>query len=91
MVAPKDKLEGSALPINQQAYIYRTDLDLGKSVDLTIKNKNNGFYIFIVEGSVNINNNILNSRDAIGVWEIENISIEAKENTKLIVIEVPMD
>lgn len=90
VVAPKDKLEGNALPINQQAYIYRTDLDKEQSVTLTSKKSDHGFYIFIVDGEVNIEDTTLKSRDAIGVFEIETITIKGNVNSSLIIIEVPM-
>jgi redox-sensitive bicupin YhaK (pirin superfamily) len=91
VVAPKNHLEADALPINQQAYIYRSDLDSENSVTLTIKNSNNGFYVFVVEGEVVIGNVILKSRDAIGVWETENLEVKAKKNSSVIIIEVPMN
>lgn len=90
IVAPKDKLEGDALPISQQAYIYRTDLDSDGSISLNKKNKNNGYYIFVVEGSIEVGDTILDSRDAIGVTEIDEVGIKAKLNSSLIIIEVPM-
>lgn len=91
VIAPKNKLQGNALPIHQQAYIYKGDIDLGTTVNLKTKANNNGFYVFIIEGSIEINSTVLNSRDAIGVWETKNLTIKANENTELIVIEVPMD
>jgi redox-sensitive bicupin YhaK (pirin superfamily) len=90
VVAPKDKLEGDALPISQQAYIYRTDLDSNFSLSLNMKSKNNGYYIFVVEGSVEIGDTILDSRDAIGITETDEVGIKAKLNSSLIIIEVPM-
>jgi redox-sensitive bicupin YhaK (pirin superfamily) len=90
VVAPKDKLEGDALPISQQAYIYRTDLEIDKSVSLNVKNKNNGFYVFVEDGKIDFNGTELETRDAIGIYEVESISLTAKANTKLIIIEVPM-
>lgn len=91
VVAPKDKLEGDALPISQQAYIYRTHLDADNSVSLSPKNSNNGFYVFITEGNVSVSENILDKRDAIGVWEAEAITIFANKNSEVIIIEVPMN
>jgi hypothetical protein len=91
VVAPKDKLEGDALPISQQAYIYRTNLDVSSSVTLNAKNVDNGFYVFIVDGKVTIDSNTLNSRDAIGVWDSDSLEITAKDNSEIIIIEVPMD
>jgi len=90
VVAPKDKLEGDALPIGQQAYIYRTDLEIDKSVSLNVKNSNNGFYVFVEDGKIDFNGTELESRDAIGIYEVESIRLTAKANAKLIIIEVPM-
>ncbi|WP_203258614.1 pirin family protein [Hyunsoonleella ulvae] len=91
VVSPKDKLEGEALPISQQAYIYRTELDEGKSVTLKPKDGTNGFYVFVTDGNVNVSGNILEKRDAIGVWETEDLEILAKNNSEIVIIEVPMN
>ncbi|WP_299335338.1 pirin family protein [uncultured Psychroserpens sp.] len=91
VVAPKDKLEGDALPISQQAYIYRTSLDAGKSVHLDIKSGQNGFYIFVVDGEVDIADTILRKRDAIGISETERIEIKANDKSELVIVEVPMN
>ena len=91
VVAPKDNLEGDALPISQQAYIYRTSLDASNSVSLKPKNGDNGFYIFVTEGSVGVSGNSLDKHDAIGVWEVDAIEVSANENSDLIIIEVPMN
>jgi len=90
LVAPKDKLEGEALPINQQAYIYKTNLVEGKSLELKPKSQDNGFYIFNIEGDVNVEDNQLNNRDAIGVYDTDSVSIKANKSSEFIVIEVPM-
>ncbi|WP_396601202.1 pirin family protein [Algibacter sp. R77976] len=90
VVAPKDKLEGEALPISQQAYIYRSTIDKDKSIDLKIKSGKNGFYIFVVDGEVEIVNNTLVKRDAIGISELEYVKIKSNSNSELIIVEVPM-
>nr|WP_321225786.1 pirin family protein [uncultured Psychroserpens sp.] len=91
VVAPKDKLEGHALPISQQAYIYRTNLDQDKLVNFTVKSSNNGFYIFVVEGDIDVANHVLGKRDAIGISETETVDIKANKNSELIIVEVPMN
>ena len=91
VVAPKDKLEGDALPISQQAYIYKTHLDSDKTLNLKMKSSQNGFYIFVVEGEIEVANNTLERRDAIGVSETENIEIIANQNSELVIVEVPMN
>ncbi|MBV7268218.1 pirin family protein [Winogradskyella luteola] len=91
VVAPKDKLEGDALPISQQAYIYRTHLDVDKSIDINPKSKNNGIYVFVADGEVDVESNSLTKRDAIGVSETDRVSIKSTANSELIIIEVPMN
>lgn len=91
VVAPKDKLEGDALPISQQAYIYRASLDEGKNLDVNLKSKNNGIYIFVVEGAVDVENNELLRRDAIGISDSDKVSISSKSDSDLVIIEVPMN
>jgi hypothetical protein len=90
VVAPHDKLEGNALPINQQAYIYRTTMGFESAINIALKNENNGLYIFVVDGEVDVAGNTLSKRDALGVSVIESVAIRAKSNSELIIIEVPM-
>ncbi len=90
VVAPKDKLEGVALPISQQAYIYRADLEEHRELELQPKANNNGFYVFVIEGRIVIEDHVLNDRDAIGIWDVENLKLNAQSNTKLVIVEVPM-
>ncbi|TGV04015.1 pirin family protein [Flavivirga rizhaonensis] len=91
VVAPKDKLEGDALPISQQAYIYRSDLDSGYEITLSPKSGNNGFYIFLIEGEIEVDDQTLENRDAIGVYETDTVLVKSKANSKILIIEVPMN
>ncbi len=91
VVAPKDKLVADALPISQQAYIYRAHLDSNNSIDLTLKSAQNGVYVFVVYGEVEIGEANLRKRDAIGVTEIDKVTIKATNESELVIIEVPMN
>jgi len=90
VVAPKDKIKDDALPINQQAYIYRSFLEAEHVLQLKPKSAQNGLYIFNLEGVLTVAEKTLNTRDAIGVYDFENLSISAKENSELLIVEVPM-
>jgi len=90
VVAPKDKLEGNALPISQQAYIYRTSLDPNKSIYVSLKSEKNGLYVFVVDGEVEVANHTLSKRDAMGVYDTNTVSLKSRKNSELIIIEVPM-
>ena len=91
VVAPKDKVEGNALPISQQAYIYRTTLESKNTLDIKPKNPSNGIYTFVVDGKIEVADETLNKRDAIGVYDTENVSVKANETSELVIIEVPMN
>lgn len=77
--------------IYQNAWISLADFTTQQKTNYTIKNKNNGAYIMIINGEVEIDGNILKSRDAIGVWETENIDIIVNSKSELLVIDVPMN
>jgi redox-sensitive bicupin YhaK (pirin superfamily) len=91
VVAPKNRLEGDALPISQQAYIYRSSLDAGNSLELKVKGPNHGFYVFVESGSLAVANEELRDRDAIGVYDTNTLELSAQKDTELVIIEVPMD
>lgn len=90
VVAPKDKLEGEALPISQQAYIYRSTLEAENSLALQPKTQNNGLYVFVAEGEVEVAGHKLSSRDAIGISETDLVEIKSAKNAELVIVEVPM-
>jgi quercetin 2,3-dioxygenase len=79
-----------ALNINQDARFSLVDLEAGKSINYDLKWKNSGLYLFVIEGVVQTDGQSLNRRDALGIYEIENVKIEALENAQLLAIEVPM-
>ena len=76
--------------IHQDAWIHLAEADEYTDLNYGIKRAGNGAYIMVVEGSVTIAGQELNKRDAIGVWETDDVEIRTKEATKLMVIEVPM-
>lgn len=84
-----DNQEGS-LKIHQDAVLSRIDLDKDKTYIYRLKSKNHGVYVMTIHGNVNINNEILQTRDALGVSEVENFEIKAVEDSQLLLIEVPM-
>lgn len=77
--------------IHQDAWISLADVDAENNIEYPIKRQGNGAYIMVIEGSVKIGDQTLNKRDAIGIWDTSSIKIQAKENSQLIVIDVPMD
>jgi redox-sensitive bicupin YhaK (pirin superfamily) len=81
--------EGS-LKIHQDAMISRIDLDKDATFNYTLKSNQHGVYIMNVYGKIVLDSEILESRDAIGVWETESLEVKAEKKSSLIMIEVPM-
>jgi redox-sensitive bicupin YhaK (pirin superfamily) len=79
-----------ALWINQDATFSIGEFEAGKSVTYDIKNEGNGAYIFVLEGVAKANDQVLNKKDALGVYNTSSITIDTQENTRLLIIDVPM-
>lgn len=91
-----------ALGIYQNGYFSLTQLEAGKKLDYKLQavfsektsektaEKSHGTYFFVLSGEVSIADHTLKSRDALGVWETNEIEISAKENTEILAIEVPL-
>ena len=51
----------------------------------------NGAYFFLIDGEISIADETLEKRDAIGIYETNKVTIKAKKESKLLVIDVPMN
>ncbi|MEO8447771.1 MAG: pirin family protein [bacterium] len=80
-----------ALWINQDSVFALTNIDKGKSVKYDIKFKGNGMYLFVIDGSVKIDGDVLSARDAMGIEDADGIEVTAEENSKVLLIELPMN
>ncbi len=77
--------------IHQDAWFHMADLDQGKSLEYQIKRAQNGAYLFLLEGSITVNGEVLSRRDGLGIWNTqEPLHIEATSNAQLLVMDVPM-
>ena len=90
LVTSIDETYEGSLKIHQDAIISRIDLDKSQVFDYKLKSKNHGVYIMNVSGKVLIDNTVLESRDAAGIWETDAFKINTEEDTSLLFIEVPM-
>jgi len=87
VVAPNDS---NALWINQQAWFTLGNFDTNFSTIYTLHNNKNGVYVFLIKGSVSINNIELNERDGLGVSATETLNIKALSDAEILLIEVPI-
>jgi len=89
IVSP-DKNNGN-LWLNQDAHLSIIDLEKSKSINYKLNTNGNGVYIFLIEGNISVEDETLSKRDGIGIWETEEFSISAIEDSQILLIEVPMD
>ncbi len=81
---------GEGLKIHQDAHIYRTTLEAGKSVAHQLHSSQHGAYIFVIDGSVTIGEQKLGKRDALGISETAGFEMTANATSDVLVFEVPM-
>jgi redox-sensitive bicupin YhaK (pirin superfamily) len=76
--------------IHQDAWFSLGYFDANQKSTYTLNNKENGVYLFVLEGKIKIYNQELNQRDGIGIRYTDAIQIEASSNSQLLLMEVPM-
>jgi redox-sensitive bicupin YhaK (pirin superfamily) len=76
--------------ILQDAWFSMGTFDGGKEIFYNMHKDNTGVYIFIIEGEIEVDGNILTRRDGIGVYETSSVPIKIKEESTILLIEVPM-
>lgn len=80
------------LRLQQNAWFKIAKFDSGKEFTITVEDpENNGIYLFLLNGSIEVDGNQLETRDAIGIWDTENVTIKTNNKSEFLVIEVPMN
>ncbi|SJZ57242.1 hypothetical protein SAMN04488128_101771 [Chitinophaga eiseniae] len=77
--------------INQNTRLSLGYYDLPGSVPYTLHPVNKCLFIFLIEGTLKVNNQVLHPRDAIGIWEASEISLQHGEETEFLIIETPIN
>ena len=77
--------------IHQNAWFHLGEFEQGKTANYALKANNNGVYVFVVEGQITVNGQQLNKRDALGVWDTTDCDIIFNENSKVLLLDVPME
>lgn len=91
VVKPKDKASKNELWMYQQAYLNIGKFTEDTQTTYTLQQNKNGAYLLVINGTVIVDNETLNSRDALGIWDTQNVSVSATEGSELLLLEVPMN
>lgn len=88
LVSPEKS--GSTLWINQQAWLSLGKFDKASSVNYNLHIPNNGVYVMVVSGELEVAGQLLGERDAIGVSDVSVIKLKFLKETEVLMIEIPM-
>jgi quercetin 2,3-dioxygenase len=88
ILSPNPEDEG--VWIHQNAWFHLGKFDKGISTEYKIKGEGNGVYVFVLSGDVKVDDQILNTRDGYGIWNIDKFTITAETDAEFLLMEVPM-
>ena len=76
--------------IHQNAWFNLAKFEKGNAKEYRIHDAKNGVYVFVLKGSAKIDEQTLGTRDGFGIWETESFTLEALEDSEVLLMEVPM-
>jgi quercetin 2,3-dioxygenase len=77
--------------IYQQAWFYIGSFDEGQQLTYQLKTKDNGVYVFVINGIINVNGQQLATRDGLGIWDADSFDITFTTAAEVLLMEVPMN
>ena len=86
LIASQDGRDGS-VTIHQDASIYATLLDTGQQVDYQIR-PNRHAWLQVLKGDISLNGNLLVAGDGAAISDENQIVIDAKDNTELLLFDL---
>lgn len=89
IVVSPDENDGGVW-INQDAVFSLADVDANSTLSYKIKCNGNGLYLFVLDGTLEVEGEELNKRDAVEISGVDQIEIKIKSTSQLLAIEVPM-
>ena len=90
VVAPESYDDDNALWIHQDAYFNIATISGSSNLTYEFNNESNLAYLFVISGSVSVEDQTLKSKDALGIFETNKITVNAlKEDARVLVIETP--
>ena len=82
---------GPAMWIHQDAWFHMGDFNESTKIEYKINKDGNGVYVFLIEGSAEIAGDLIKKRDAVGVWETDRFNLKMASNSRVLLIEVPLN
>jgi len=77
--------------IYQDAWFNLARFDAETTKNYTLNKKGNGVYVFVLSGQVEVNGQVLDTRDGFGIWDTNNFEVKAVTDAEFLMMEVPME
>ncbi|KAA3440313.1 pirin family protein [Rufibacter hautae] len=77
--------------INQNAKLSLGSFEQGQTYTYSFKPLNKGVFVFNISGTLQVNGQTLNQRDAVGIWETDTLDFSFSTDSKFLLIEVPIN
>lgn len=91
VVSPEDKNDGNTLWVYQQTFFSLGIFESNTNITYSIKIPENGVYLFLIDGEIEVDGTTLNNKDALGITATTGFKIIFKQKSKLLLVEVPME
>jgi hypothetical protein len=88
LISPDQRDSGMFL--HQNTTFFWGEFTESTQVKLALSAAKQGLYVFVVSGSAEIAEQPLGERDAMGIWETEELEIKAESGSRILAIEIPM-
>jgi quercetin 2,3-dioxygenase len=82
--------EDEGVWIHQNAWFHLSDFDAGIEKTYRFRSKGNGLYVFNLSGKISVDGTLLETRDGLGIWDIDSVTIKANSRAEFLLMEVPM-
>lgn len=90
VVSPKEHNDGNALWVYQKTFFSLGIFESGSNTTYKTKISKNGVFLFLIEGQITVNNQILNPRGAMEIIDFDEFEIKINTKSKILLVEVPM-
>jgi redox-sensitive bicupin YhaK (pirin superfamily) len=88
VVSPEKTSE--ALWINQDTLFSLGSFDEGMQAEYNVKQTGNGIYLFVITGVVEAEDEKLGQRDALMLSDAKTVTVKARSNAEVLIMEVPL-
>ena len=76
--------------IHQDAWFHLGKFEEGKKDSYKINKEGNGIYLLVIDGEIEVGDHTLKKRDALGIWDVNELQLKATAAASVLLMEVPL-